>query len=225
MPFDGNGNASLNPGYFVQNGETIVPSQHNPPFEDIVAMLNQVLLRNGAAPLSGNLNANGNKVTGLAEPTNPNDAARLADIPSGEAEVFYEETGLTIPNGGSIIVSDFPENTRYLQIEAAISGVSSAGTGRNFIVDVGDDATFDTSSFNLTSWAGDTGARNVFANIYNLTDNALAVIFQSIAQGTAGALPVTTYSARPISRLRFRLGIIGGTASLSITKMKITAIF
>lgn len=90
MPYDSNGNFSLVPGYFVQNGDDVLPSQHNPPLEDIGSGLGQVLLRNGVAPLTGNLNANGNKIINLAAPTNPNDALRLADLVSRPKFLAYK---------------------------------------------------------------------------------------------------------------------------------------
>lgn len=85
MPFDGNGNHSLPPGTIVQEGQTVLPSQHNPPFLDVSASLSQTLLRSGAAPWTGDQNANGNKLTNLAAPTNPNDALRLTDLSSRPA--------------------------------------------------------------------------------------------------------------------------------------------
>lgn len=80
MPIDGNGNYSLPPGTLVQEGETVMPSQHNPPFLDVGSTLSQVLYRSGVAPMTGVLNMNSNKIQNLAAPTNPNDALRLTDL-------------------------------------------------------------------------------------------------------------------------------------------------
>lgn len=73
-------NFSLPPGYFVQSGDTIVPSQHNPIFEDVAAALNARMMRNGTAPMTGNLQMGANKITGVAAATNPADAPRLDQV-------------------------------------------------------------------------------------------------------------------------------------------------
>lgn len=82
MPFNGSGEHSLPPGTIVADGMTVQPSQHNPPFLDVSASLSQTLLRSGVAPMTGDLNMNGNKVTGLSPAENPTDAVSLQDIES-----------------------------------------------------------------------------------------------------------------------------------------------
>lgn len=134
MPFDSNGNASLVPSYFVQDGDDVLPVQHNPPLEDIASMLSQTLLRNGAAPLSGNLNANGNKVTNLAAPTNPNDAARLADI-RDRPRFLANKNGVNqaLPNADTIVTF----GTEVTDVGGIYDPATSRFTppaGRTFIV-------------------------------------------------------------------------------------------
>jgi hypothetical protein len=80
MPTDSNGVYSLPPGYFVTAGQTVEPSQHNPPLEDIAAALTARLPRNGSAPMTGNLNMGTHKIIGLAVGTNPADAVRLDQL-------------------------------------------------------------------------------------------------------------------------------------------------
>jgi hypothetical protein len=115
MPYDSNGNASLVPGYLATTGQTILPSQHNPPLEDIAAMLSQVLLRSGVAPMSGALNMNGFRIQNLPTSTNPADPvvyaqlqaalAGLAVVPTGTVASFRRTTapsGWVKENGGTI---------------------------------------------------------------------------------------------------------------------------
>lgn len=71
---------NLPPGYVAVSGETIQPSQHNPPLEDIAQALTDSLPRNGAAPMTGNLPMGGNKITGLGAATNPADAPRFDQV-------------------------------------------------------------------------------------------------------------------------------------------------
>ncbi len=86
MPFDSNGVFSLTPGYTAVAGQVIQPSQHNPPLEDIsIGGLSLVLVRDGRAPMTGNLNMNGFKVTGLLNGTSPQDAVTKAQFDIGPA--------------------------------------------------------------------------------------------------------------------------------------------
>jgi hypothetical protein len=81
MP-DAGGIFTLVPSYLAVEGETIEVVNHNPPLEDIATALTNRLPRNGAAPMTGNLNAGGNKITNLAAGTAPGDAARLDQVVS-----------------------------------------------------------------------------------------------------------------------------------------------
>lgn len=51
MPRDSSGVFTLVDGYLAVTGETIQPSQHNPPLEDIASALTGSLPRNGSAPM------------------------------------------------------------------------------------------------------------------------------------------------------------------------------
>lgn len=53
MPDDASGNFSLVSGYLAVTGQTIQPSQHNPPLEDIATTLTARLSRSGVAPMTG----------------------------------------------------------------------------------------------------------------------------------------------------------------------------
>ena len=89
-PRDSGGIYSLPAGYVAVSGETILPSQHNPPLEDIAAALTASLPRNGAAPMTGNLVMGANKITGLAAGTNPADALRFDQLAAGN--VTFDDT-------------------------------------------------------------------------------------------------------------------------------------
>lgn len=80
MPTDSNGNYSLPDGYLAVTGQTILPSQHNPPLEDIAAALTARVMRNGSAPMTGNLPMGGFKVTGLAAGAASGDAVNKAQL-------------------------------------------------------------------------------------------------------------------------------------------------
>lgn len=231
MPFDSNGNASLVPGYFVQNGDDVLPSQHNPPLEDVASMLGQTLLRDGRAPLSGNLNANGNKVTNLAPPTNPNDAARLTDLPTGleTSEIVHEVDATTLVSGSSIDVTGIDTGFRRFEIEGSLASITSNPSTVNFQLSVGDGTTwFEITNAPLVRWSnGGQTNRYFFATVDNLDDDDLAICFHS---KTANDDPYTAfvtpsqYASRPITALRFRIVPPSGATTLNITKLRVRGI-
>lgn len=71
---------SLPVGYLAVTGETIQPSQHNPPLEDIAQAMTDSLPRNGSGPMTGNLAMGSNKITGLAAATASGDAVRFDQV-------------------------------------------------------------------------------------------------------------------------------------------------
>lgn len=80
MPYDSNGNFTLVDTYFVENGDTVLPIQHNPPLEDIQAALSSLLVRDGRAPMTGNLNMGNKKIIALADATAASDAATKGQL-------------------------------------------------------------------------------------------------------------------------------------------------
>lgn len=83
MPFDSNGVFSLTPGYLAVTGETILPTNHNPPLEDIATQgLSSVLVRDGRAPMTGNLNMGNFKVTNLLAGTSSTDGVNKNQLDS-----------------------------------------------------------------------------------------------------------------------------------------------
>lgn len=79
MPRSG-GVYTLPPGYLAVSGETIQPSNHNPPLQDIAQALTESLPRDGTAGMTGNLPMGAHKITGLAAATNAGDVPRLDQV-------------------------------------------------------------------------------------------------------------------------------------------------
>ena len=97
MPFDSNGNAAVNRDVAV-SGQTIQAVQVNVPFADIQSMLNQVLLRSGVAPLSGNLSAGGFKITNAANGSSDGDYVTMAQL-----NAFIASSALgSVPTGAVV---------------------------------------------------------------------------------------------------------------------------
>jgi hypothetical protein len=118
MPFDSNG-VSVVAGQRPVNGQDTDAAQINVPLADIQSMLSQVLLKSGVAPMAGNLNMNGFKISGLSEATQDGDVVTFAQfnagisfsgVPTGSVQAFRSKTapngwvledGKTIGNAGS----------------------------------------------------------------------------------------------------------------------------
>lgn len=94
----------------------VQPSQHNPPFQDIAqGGLSLALVRDGRAPMTGPLNMNGNKITGVAQGTQPNDVVTLenisdlaVDIGDGAWSINDKSPNWLRRNGGIYDIADYP---------------------------------------------------------------------------------------------------------------------
>lgn len=143
MPYDSSGNFSLVPGTIVSDGMTIQPSQHNPPFQDVAGGLSMVVVRDGRAPLTGNLNLNGFKVIGSGNATQPNDLVNLGQVSSAIYQIGdFKDTARILDSnwlrrdGAYYDIVDYPALAALMpQIPsgvvwtAKINGISSAAYG------------------------------------------------------------------------------------------------
>lgn len=113
MPFNSNGVYSLPDGYKAITGQDIVPSQHNPPLEDIGASLSMAYVKDGRAPMTGPLPMGGNPITNLANGVNPQDAATVGQAAAaiGDGKYSLRELDETwLPLDGSIYnIADYPD--------------------------------------------------------------------------------------------------------------------
>lgn len=107
MPFDSNGVFSLTPGYLAVTGQTILPSNHNPPLEDIALQgLSAVLVRDGRAPMTGNLNMGNFKITNLLAGTATTDAVNKAQLDTLATSIKGYLFGLTLSNNAIDATND-----------------------------------------------------------------------------------------------------------------------
>jgi hypothetical protein len=158
MPTDSNGVYSLPPGYFVTAGQTIEPSQHNPPFEDVASALTARLPRNGSAPMTGNLNMGGNAVRNVADPSLPTDAVNLGTAASGVASPRADVASATTTDIGAA-------TSQYVRITGTTTiaglGTAAAGVVRDILFDGALTLTHNATSLilpggaNITTAAGD----------------------------------------------------------------------
>jgi hypothetical protein len=120
MPFSGGGVFTLTPGYTATTGQTILPSQHNPPLEDIAAGLNLAFLRDGRAAATGNFAMGGNRVTGMGAAVDPGDAV-------ARSQVVWEKIGNTVDLAGISTVS-FTDLSAYRALRIVAQGVSNTSS-------------------------------------------------------------------------------------------------
>lgn len=132
MPFDANGNATVN-GQKAVSGQTVMADQLNVPVADIQSMLSQLLLRSGVAPMLGPLNMNGYRITNLPDASNGSDPATFAQmsaavgaiaaVPTGTVQAFRRKTapdGWVKENGGTIGNASSGATTRANSDTAAL---------------------------------------------------------------------------------------------------------
>lgn len=132
MPYDTNGIFTLNAGYLAVAGNTILPSQHNPPLEDLATNgLSNALVRDGRAPMTGNLKMGTFKITGMADGTVATDGATKGQMDTALANVLTDVPAL---NGGPL--GGFLNAVINGGFDVAKRGTTlAAGTGFKYMTD------------------------------------------------------------------------------------------
>lgn len=145
MPSDSNGNYSLPASYFVQNGDTVLPVQHNPPFEDVASGLTNRIMKDGRTVWTGDMKAGGFKVTGMADGTNPADAvtkSQLDAVDEGKLDAdgdnATDRTKWRLKPIGEIVYLDTsltgveipPIDAGFIELTAGLDGVGEYNEGK-----------------------------------------------------------------------------------------------
>lgn len=103
MPDDSGGNNSLPPGYLAVTGQTVLASQHNPPLEDLSASMSRRYMRDGRAPMLGDVPMNGYRAKAAANAIDPQDYVTLSQVQALIAAVAGVPTGALMPLTGSVV--------------------------------------------------------------------------------------------------------------------------
>lgn len=128
MPRDSNGVMTLPASTWVQTGDTVLPVQHNSPFLDIENALTNSIDRDGRTVWTGNMQAGGNKITGLAAGTNPGDAATVSQLgPSLPAGLKAQFAGQVPPDGWLKRNGAVLKRATYAALFAAIGTAYNTG--------------------------------------------------------------------------------------------------
>lgn len=125
MPFDPNGNFSPVGGTTAVDGEIAQASQHNLFVQDASAGLSQALLADGRRSWSGDQNANGRRLTNLADAINPQDPVTLKQLQAatlGEGSIAFGSRQAAI----DAEIGDDVSTILVLHASALLSYVSDA---------------------------------------------------------------------------------------------------
>lgn len=210
MPFDANGNYTLPTIYIAIPGGVIKSTQHNTPFEDVQAALNNTLCRDGRTPWTGNQNANNNKLTGLAKGTDSTDAVRMDQVATLDSETDFTAK-VTVQN-----VDDWTSNepvpakqadSRYIQQG---NGGNTSNSGLTY-------AWIDLVTESAYPRLGVTGANGTTYGFYGIAKvNALiAACLGNTNPGISGALAGTSLCVNPADGLPY-LAYSGNTKIVAL---------
>lgn len=89
MPFNSSGVYSLPPGSLGVTGQTILAQTHNRPVQDIEQALSVPYLRDGRAPMTGNIPMNGYRATNAENAVGPQDYVTLSQMQAAIAAVSF----------------------------------------------------------------------------------------------------------------------------------------
>ena len=187
IPYDSNGQASIS-GQRPVNGQDTDAAQINVPLADIQSMLSQVLLKSGVAPMTGNLNMNGFKISGLGEASNDSDPVTLAQVQALLADLRTVPVGQVAPLRSKTAPSGW-----LIEDGKTIGNSASGATGR---------ANADTEDLFTHLWT-------------QFTNTELIIQTSGGAASTRGASAAADFSANkrmPLfdSRTRFLRGSDSG---------------
>lgn len=135
MPRAPDGTYTLPNGTIVATGETLLTSQHNPPFLDVAAALSASLDRDGLGSMRAPLAMGGNAITGLEPGTNPTDAATVSQLSSGAGTpigTVIDFAGSTAPDGWLICAGQSLNRSDYAALFAVIGTTYGSASGTTF---------------------------------------------------------------------------------------------
>lgn len=135
MPRASDGSYSLPAGSLVNVGEDIIPSQHNPPLQDMAQALTGSLSRDGSGGMRTNLNMGGFRVINASPGVQPTDLVIMGQISSnGGAPVgsVIDFAGSSVPTGWLICAGQVLSRSDYADLFAAIGTAYGAPSGSTF---------------------------------------------------------------------------------------------
>lgn len=115
MPRNGSGTYSKPANTDAVSGQTIESAKFNELTDDLESALTASLAKDGQTPLTGNLNANSNKITGLAAGSTAGDSVRYEQVAKLAGDTFTGDLVLADTGPGSTLSAGFkgaPQNEK-----------------------------------------------------------------------------------------------------------------
>lgn len=179
MPRDVNGAYSLPSGSLVNSGDTILPSQHNPPLQDLASAITGSLSRDALGGMRADLDVGGFKIKNMADGSASTDAVTLSQVNALIASLtaslvpigtVVDHAGANLPTGFLFCAGQAVSRTTYPALFASLGTIWGAGDG--------------STTFNLPDLRGRVGAGN--DNMGGLgSANRLSAIGPSTTPGAA----------------------------------------
>lgn len=135
MPRGLDGSYTLPGGSLVTVGETITPSQHNPPLQDIAQAMADSLSRDGRGGMRAAFNGGGFRATNLAAGIQPNDAVIMSQLTAGSgvpAGTVVDFAGASTPTGWLVCAGQTLSRTDYPDLFAVVGATYGAPSGSTF---------------------------------------------------------------------------------------------
>lgn len=112
-----------------------MPSQHNPPLQDIAQAISGSLSRDGQGGMRSNLNMGGFRATNLAPGTQPTDAATVSQISASTGApvgAIMDYAGSSAPTGWLICAGQTLSRTTYADLFAVLGTAYGAPDASTF---------------------------------------------------------------------------------------------
>lgn len=134
MPRNSQGGYSLPAGTFVNSGDTVLVSQHNPAFADVAQALTNSLDRNGSGGMLADLNMNGFRGRNLAPGVEDTDAATVGQLSNSNIPVgaIVDFAGTVAPTGWLLCGGQSVSRTTYSALFASIGTTYGSADGSSF---------------------------------------------------------------------------------------------
>lgn len=134
MPRNGDGTYSLPSGTIVASGETILPSQHNPAFNDVAEAIGNSIDRDGRGGMRAPLNMGGNIIQNAAPGVAGTDLATVSQLTGSNFPPGFigDFAGPTAPSGWLLCGGQSVSRTTFAALFAVIGTTYGSVDGNSF---------------------------------------------------------------------------------------------